>query len=248
MTWGSVSDTLGRSQASWLNTESLCSAAWKKGRDVTEYVMKSWCCGVSAVVFKYRTDLQQLVDESLLVHHVGHIWHIQALKLWAVLQHNVSNLRYQHALSQSSFQIHKKSRRDRQQLSIDTNKRLRLRFWYVELSLFTGCHHTANVGKQNVMLHLSQGLLQCLWRIEMIDSNSEAPQVRRFRADQLKHRLQREETREQELRVPSRAFKTVKKLSWWFVAYSQQILWKIKTECTPLTRIACVFKAHSFLP
>lgn len=167
----------------------------EKGRDVTECVW--W---EVAVVLWYRVQirgLQQLVDEGLLVHHVSHIWHIEPVKLQAVPEHDVSDLRHQHALPQSNFQIHKKPRRDRtpaqskdklNQFKTNLKKREVL---YVALSLFTGCHHVTNVGKQNVMLHSRQRLLQWLRRIEMINCNSEAPSVRRFRADQLKHRLQR---------------------------------------------------------
>lgn len=43
------------------------------------------------------------------------------------------------------------------------------------VSLFTGCHHATNVGKQNVMLHLRQGPFQRLGHTEVIDSNSKAP-------------------------------------------------------------------------
>ena len=54
----------------------------------------------------YR-DLQQLVDHRLLVPHVGHIRHIDPVKLRAVLQHNVFHLRNQHTLLQLTLQIHK---------------------------------------------------------------------------------------------------------------------------------------------
>lgn len=56
--------------------------------------MKSWGCGVPEVSQVPNRDSQQLVDKGLLVHHVGHIWHVETVKLWAVLKHNVSNLRY----------------------------------------------------------------------------------------------------------------------------------------------------------
>lgn len=113
MTSGPVFDTLGHPQASWVNTESLCSAALKKNK------MREWMWVIKAGGVDHRRcqvqnrDLQQLVDEGLLVHHVCHIWHIELMKLWAVLQHNVSNLSDQHALSQSHFQIHEKPGRRR---------------------------------------------------------------------------------------------------------------------------------------
>lgn len=142
-------------------------------------------------------DLQQLVDEGLLVHHVCHIWHIELMKLWAVLQHNVSNLSDQHALSQSHFQIHEKPGRRRRSSVLTSTQSVGKKIYiyilevlYVELSLFTGCHDATNVGKQNVMLHFRKGPFQ--WRrcMKMTDSNSKAPQVRRLRTDQLEHRLQ----------------------------------------------------------
>lgn len=39
-------------------------------------------------------DSQQLVDKGLLVHHVGHIRHVESVKLWAVPKHDVANLTY----------------------------------------------------------------------------------------------------------------------------------------------------------
>lgn len=77
----------------------------KKGRGGRINGTKSCSCATQQVA---NRNSQQLGNKSLLVHHVGHVWHIQAAKLWTVLEHNVSNLRYQHAFSQSGFQIHKK--------------------------------------------------------------------------------------------------------------------------------------------
>lgn len=60
------------------------------------------CCDL---LLPYR-DVQQLVNQGLLVHHVGHIWHVETVELGAVLENDVSNLGYQHTLSQPQLQVH----------------------------------------------------------------------------------------------------------------------------------------------
>ena len=49
-----------------------------------------WNIGVE----EHQKNSQQLVDQGLLVHHVCHIRNIEALKLRAVLKHNVFERRY----------------------------------------------------------------------------------------------------------------------------------------------------------
>lgn len=63
---------------------------------------ESTCCDL---LLPY-TDVQQLVNQGLLVHHVGHIWHVETVELGAVLENDVSNLGYQHTLSQPQLQVH----------------------------------------------------------------------------------------------------------------------------------------------
>lgn len=134
--------------------------------------MKSCSCATQQVA---NRNSQQLGNKSLLVHHVGHVWHIQAAKLWTVLEHNVSNLRYQHAFSQSGFQIHKKPGGEGTSAQRENKQAPLWMYEILQASLFTGCHDAVDVGKQAVVLHLRQGLFQDRGGIEMIDSYSEAP-------------------------------------------------------------------------
>lgn len=57
----------------------FCCLEKKKGSDVFERVL--WEVGVQEWYQVQNRDLQQLVHKGLLVHHVSHIWHIEAVKV-----------------------------------------------------------------------------------------------------------------------------------------------------------------------
>lgn len=63
------------------------------------------------------------------------------------------------------------------------------------VSLLTGCRHTTDVGKQDVMLRARQSLPQRRRHVEVVDSDLQAPQIRRLGTDQLEHGLRRRKMR-----------------------------------------------------
>lgn len=132
------------------------------------------------------------MNQGLLVHHVGHIRHVEAAEGRAVLQHHVSDLGDDHALSQPRLQIHEEPGAE----AASAPKQAGPARKGARHSLFAGHHHSEDVGEQAVVLQPRQGAFQRSGGVEVIDGYAEAPQVGRFGAHQLKHRLRREGRRD----------------------------------------------------
>lgn len=144
---------------------------------------------------------QQLANQGLLVHHVGHVRHVEAAEGRAVLQHHVSDLEDDHALFQPRLQIHEEPGAEAASASTPSRPEQRVRGGggargRARHSLFAGHHHSEDVGEQAVVLQPGQGAFQRSGGVEVIDGYAEAPQVGRLGADQLEHRLRREGRRD----------------------------------------------------
>lgn len=111
-----------------------------------------------------------------MVHHVGHVGHVEAAELWAVAQHHVSDLGDEHALSQPLLQVHEEPAGDHMSSRGQTRPRLPRGVRLVGGSeLFAGRRDATDVGEQGVVLQPGQGLSQWLGRVEVVDDHPEAP-------------------------------------------------------------------------
>lgn len=115
-----------------------------------------------------------------MVHHIGHIWHVEGQELFGVLENNVAEVGDEHVLSQSTFQISEEPERHASPTEQNQQNQQHEAALRAEGSPFAGRHHLSNVGEQNVVLRLRQTSLQLLRYNEVVHGHAEAPQVGRF--------------------------------------------------------------------